>query len=337
MRKIGKDEIQHYNAEQIAGMVLTILQEINQRKLNVSYYPGSTESILSFELAPIWLGKNVVNGCLVHDWGVSSYGGDSAPLKLQTLFNDAIGILKGEGLIRQDPTQRSSVFIQLTDKGRQMAISDNFELDLERDPRDLISYYSGSVFLIETVKDGDVSCGTCFLIEDGYIITCRHNIDGRKFTVYFDDDTKIEDSLFDVQFHPERDIAVLTFKSKKLEAIVQDTRPFSIDESELIRGDQVITMGFPLVSQRKSQLLVDVGTFQSYTTAYLDDAKYLTFSNKIDGGCSGGPVISLRGKVVGIITESTEQSADSIGEKGVARGTSIYGHGTPISHVNDIL
>lgn len=103
-----------------------------------------------------------------------------------------------------------------------MNISNNFELNIEREPRDIISKYSNSVLLMETLKDGDVSCGTCFLIERDYLITCRHNIEGRKFSVFFDEDTKIDDSFFNVEFHPKRDIAILSFKAERLVAISKD-------------------------------------------------------------------------------------------------------------------
>lgn len=47
MRMICKDEIQQYSAEQIAGLVLTILKEVDQKELKVSHYPGSIQSILT--------------------------------------------------------------------------------------------------------------------------------------------------------------------------------------------------------------------------------------------------------------------------------------------------
>jgi S1-C subfamily serine protease len=92
-------------------------------------------------------------------------------------------------------------------------------------------------------------------------------------------------------------------------------------------------MGYPKVAQRLSGLLTSTGSFQSLTTGYAND-NFVTFSNRIDGGYSGGPVLSMYGQVVAVITESTEQANGSDGQGG-AMG--IHFHGTPIEEVKTIL
>lgn len=335
MKPIAKEEIMNYNAEQIAGIALKILQEIDRREKTVTYNEGSIKSILSFEFAPRWLGKEIRNGCLVFpNGGVTVYGGDQAPERLETLYVEGIEILRTEQLIKQDPMQRSSEYITITDKGRKMKINNAFELNINRKPEDIIDRYKKSVFQIETVKNNEISSGTCFLMEDGCLITCKHNVEGRKFTVLFDGTHHLVDSLFNVQLHLKCDLAKLTFKSERTRSIFNDIVPLQIEEGELSLGEQLVTIGFPLISQRNPQLLPDVGIYQNYTESYRDGSKYLTFTNKVDGGCSGGPLISLRGKVVGVITEVTEQTSSTEGKR--SEGSSIFRHAAPVRLIRDI-
>jgi hypothetical protein len=96
---ISQEEIRKFDAEQIAGIILTLLQEFESRRINPSHYGGSLGSINHFELAPKWLGKNVKNGVLIGNGYATSYGGDRPSADLQDLFHDAVEILRKEGCI----------------------------------------------------------------------------------------------------------------------------------------------------------------------------------------------------------------------------------------------
>lgn len=327
---ISQEEIKSYSSEQIAGIILTLLKKFETGELNPSYYHGCLGSILSFEINPKWLGKNVKNGIFIDTGYTTVYGGDPISENLRELYNDAVSILRNEGLIRQDPTQSSSNFVKLTPKGRDMSVSSNFQLHIKRTRQFIIGNCRDSVLLMETYLGDEISCGTCFLIDDGVLITCRHNIEGRNFTIIFDENTRLDNTNFDVSLHENRDLAVIRFQSKLFMSLIKGKKPLKIgSSSELVLGDDLITIGFPKVAQRHTELLVSDGTFQNFTKDYYDD-KYVTFTNPIHGGYSGGPVLSLYGEVVAVITESTEEVTGT-DEQATIRG--IHFHGTPIEEI----
>jgi S1-C subfamily serine protease len=327
LRDIIKEEIQQFDAEQISGLLLTILQEIDRKQLRTSYYEGSLESILSFEISPIWLGKNVKNGVLIGSGHVQVYGGDRAPEKLKELFDDAVDLLREQKLIRQDTSQHSSNFIKLTDNGKRMKIKDNFQLSIQRKPQAIVDKYEESVFLMETSLDGDISCGTCFLINNGLMVTCKHNIEGHNFKIFFDQTTFLDNTNFDVTMHETRDLAVIKFKSTMFRNMLKSKTPLEIGlSSELQSGDSLIAMGYPKVAHRHTRMHVSDGFYSNHTEDYYG-MNYVTFTNTVDGGFSGGPVISSLGQVVGVVTESTEQAKGTNG--GVTAG-GVHFHGTPI-------
>jgi len=334
LRNIIKEEIQQFDSEQIAGVILNILQEIDCKKRKPSYYEGSLGDILSFEISPIWLGKNVKDG-LIHSSGVIQiYGGDRAPEKLLELFDDAVALLRHHKLIRQDTSQQSSNFIILTENGKSMKIKDDFQLTIPRQPQELINRYKESVFLMETSLGGDISCGTCFLIQNGLMVTCKHNIEGREFKIFFDSVTSLDNKHFDVTMHKTRDLALIKFKSTMFKNMLKSKTPLEIGlSSELILGESLIAMGYPKVAQRQTQMLVSNGSYSNHTKDYYG-LDYVTFTNQVDGGYSGGPVISTLGQVVSVVTESTEQSKGTIG--GVTAG-GVHFHGTPIEEAKVLI
>jgi|GEM_PF-5613906 len=327
MPKLNLWQIKNYNAEQIAGILLSFLQDFERKLSNPSYYGASLRDILGFEIAPVWLGKRVENGLLIGDGYVSTYGGDRPTPQLESLFTDAEKLLWKHELIRQDPTQSSSNFVLLTDAGLSMQVREDFSLRIQRRAQDITSMYRDSVFLMETRAGGDFACGTCFLLPTGDLLTCKHNVEDKEFTIHFSSDTQLDKGQFEVVEHKDRDLAVLRFRSKMFKDMLKDRKPLELGfGGHLQQSDELITMGYPKVALRMPELLVTTGVFQGFTTGYYKD-QYVTFSNKIDGGYSGGPVISLYGQVVAVITESTEQASDS-GGQGQASGT--HYHGTPI-------
>lgn len=73
-------------------------------------------------------------------------------------------------------------------------------------------------------------------------------------------------------------------------------------------------------------MLVSNGTYSNHTKDYYG-YECVTFTNSVDGGYSGGPIISMLGQVVAVVTESTEQARGTTG--GVTAG-GVHFHGTPI-------
>ncbi len=81
--------------EQIAAQILVILKENGQGRPHVDYFPGSLESILQFEFAPVERGLDVRGGVLRQLGGaVSSYGGDRGSDLLRRRYYEAVDWLR---------------------------------------------------------------------------------------------------------------------------------------------------------------------------------------------------------------------------------------------------
>jgi serine protease Do len=146
----------------------------------------------------------------------------------------------------------------------------------------------------------EVQGGTGFIIsEDGYVVTNNHVIDGAdKIEVRLNNKEKVTAKL--VGKDPATDLALLKIDVK------ERLTPLALGDSERLRvGDWVMAIGDPLnfdktvtvgvVSAKdRSGLTADPGT-RSFENFIQTDAA-------INFGNSGGPLINVRGEVIGINT-----------------------------------
>jgi 2-alkenal reductase len=130
--------------------------------------------------------------------------------------------------------------------------------------------------------------------EDGYIITNHHVIEGQQsLAVIFADGSRKEATL--VGADPLMDIAVI-----KVEGPVPGVLPLG-DSSLLQPGETVIAIGSPLGDFRNT---VTVGVVSAVNRNVGGDAPegLIQTDAAINSGNSGGPLINLRGEVIGINT-----------------------------------
>ena len=93
------------------------------------------------------------------------------------------------------------------------------------------------------------------------------------------------------------DLAMLQFRGQKNYAIAAPDRT-----NRLQIGDPVISAGFPLeaTSVKSQGFLVTVGKVSLLPNQAFDGGYQIGYTNLIQQGMSGGPVLNLRGEVVGI-------------------------------------
>lgn len=335
MRDVSMSEIREFSTEQMASLILCYLQRNFNGSFNPLYSKGSLSAILAFEIAPIWLGKNVNNGCLIQGSAVIAYAGDIAPKELNDFFYRAVVLLKQQDFIVQDETQTNSDFIKLTDQGKQARINDSsMTLIIERDTNIIHKWYKDSVFLIEIKKGEDTHQGTAFLTKNEKLLTCKHVLsDATSWKILIDESTEFDADYFDV-LHTEKDVSILNFKSSTLNSILKEKKPIipSIERPQV--GDRIITLGYPRIPQRRPTLCTDEGMLQANTADYRGSTEYLTFNNRIDGGCSGGAAIDRQGMLVGVITELTSSERESTDSP---QAINSFGHAIPIKYFNSLL
>lgn len=158
------------------------------------------------------------------------------------------------------------------------------------------------------------SAGTGMIVTaDGYILTCKHVVDGaRSISVILDDGTTFENVEL-VGSDPLNDVAFLKIKDGK------DLPTVKLGDSKtIIPGQQVIAIGNALGQFQNTITQGIISGVGRSIVAYgenLADAESLTdiiqTDAAINSGNSGGPLVNAAGEVIGINT-ATSSDADGI-------------------------
>jgi serine protease DegQ len=151
-----------------------------------------------------------------------------------------------------------------------------------------------------TPGSGDRSTGTGVVIVDkGLILTNLHVVAGaRRLKVTFADGLESPASLVNVQ--PENDLAVI-----KADKIPDDLVPATLrSTADLAPGDDVAAVGFPFGIGPSVTAGVVSGLRREFRSP--EGKRMLTnliqFDAAANPGNSGGPLVTMEGEVVGIVT-----------------------------------
>jgi len=180
---------------------------------------------------------------------------------------------------------------------------------------DFFRFFFGPGYQSQPKKQKQVSWGSGFIISpDGYIITNNHVIDkAKKIVITLKDGRKFDAEVIGTD--PEIDIALLKIKAKNLKYV-------PLGDSDKVKvGEWVIAIGNPLM-------------YDHTVTAGIISAKgrklgsglesFLQTDAAINFGNSGGPLVNMKGEVIGVNTAIS------------AQGQNI-GFAVPINMVKEII
>lgn len=137
------------------------------------------------------------------------------------------------------------------------------------------------------------------IVAEGLILTNHHVVDGMdRLTVTFFDGTDSEARV--VRTMPDKDLAVL-----RVQKVPDDAEPATLGASGDLRpGDEVVAVGFPFGIGPSVSAGVVSGLDRVFRSP--DGRPPLTgliqFDAAANPGNSGGPLITMNGEVVGIVT-----------------------------------
>ena len=137
------------------------------------------------------------------------------------------------------------------------------------------------------------------IVDTGIILTNLHVVHGAKrIQVVFHDGLESDAVVIGVQ--PEHDLAVLQAKT-----IPDDLYAATLRSTQGLRpGEQVVAVGFPFGIGPSASSGVISGLGREYQT--VDGKRVLTnliqFDAAVNPGNSGGPLVTLEGEVIGIVT-----------------------------------
>lgn len=147
------------------------------------------------------------------------------------------------------------------------------------------------------------------IVDNGTILTNLHVVSGAKrIQVVFADGTESEAVLINVQ--PENDLAVLRART-----LPDDLRPATLrSTSDLAPGDPVVAVGFPFGIGPSVSAGVVSGLKREFRSP--EGRQILTnliqFDAAANPGNSGGPLVTMDGAVVGIVTAILNPSSERV-------------------------
>ncbi len=140
-----------------------------------------------------------------------------------------------------------------------------------------------------------------FISEDGYLITNAHVVD-QAHSIWIQIPS-LGKEILDVELvsvSPERDLALLKVTPATYEKIVRvlGAIPFLKlgDSNTVYRSDEVMALGYPMGQDAVKSTTGVVSGRQQMAR----DQQYIQISAPINPGSSGGPLVNIRGEVVGV-------------------------------------
>jgi S1-C subfamily serine protease len=137
------------------------------------------------------------------------------------------------------------------------------------------------------------------IVDDGTVLTNLHVVYGAKrLAVTFHDGSESEAEI--VSVHPENDLAVI--KAKR----IPDDLPAATlgSASRLNPGDEVVAVGFPFGMGPSVSYGVVSGLNREFRSPEGERVltRLIQFDAMANPGSSGGPLVTMQGDVVGIVT-----------------------------------
>jgi S1-C subfamily serine protease len=142
--------------------------------------------------------------------------------------------------------------------------------------------------------------GTGFFAAPGYVVSAFHVVEGaRKVSVVLRSGEVARAEVIGVD--QANDIALLKVKRR--------VNPLPmIPSNEVAVGDQVFTIGYPLIDIEGQEQKATFGRVNALSGTQ-DDVRFMQIDVPIQPGNSGGPLIDSRGRVVGIVERTLDPAA----------------------------
>ncbi|MBQ11878.1 MAG: hypothetical protein CMJ45_10045, partial [Planctomyces sp.] len=178
--------------------------------------------------------------------------------------------------------------------------------------KDVVSSARRAVVQIVT----DRGSGSGFIIDaDGIILTNNHVIqDAQEITVFLDDGTEFAGTVLGRDMI--RDLAKIKIAASELPVLAFG------DLSEVSQGQQVVVLGFPLGN---TEISVTSGFVSNILFDPGRNVRFIQTDSAVNPGNSGGPLLDLRGRVIGVVSEKEKRvDVEGIGRAISANTVKVY-------------
>jgi serine protease Do len=160
-------------------------------------------------------------------------------------------------------------------------------------PSDIIQYQSSAEKIEPEQKFKHFTSGTGFFVSNNYIITNEHVVQGCKnITIR----GAVQPGSARIQAIDKQNDLALLKTSANPERIAQ----LRGDEIPVNAGEEVIVMGYPLERGIRGDYLIKKAVITDPEDVY-EGIKRVQFTDSVEKGNSGGPLLDDNGNVVGVV------------------------------------
>jgi hypothetical protein len=156
-------------------------------------------------------------------------------------------------------------------------------------------------------QPGRVAAGTAWPVRGGYVVTSLHIVAGKHTLLLTDSHGRTSPATL-VASDEANDVALLAVVDPQL---LPPPLPLAGEYARL--GATVFTIGFPRVDVMGNAPKVSLGIVSGVSGMYDDPASY-QISLPIQPGNSGGPLLNMRGEVVGLVSAMLGRIVSASGE-----------------------
>lgn len=169
----------------------------------------------------------------------------------------------------------------------------------------VVSITNEAVAVIDGVETKYGSAGTGFIIsEDGYIVSNYHVIEDAESLSVTTGTGKIYEAQV-VGFDAENDFSLLKIDATDLPFVTLG----SSDSTKI--GEQVVAIGYPLNNDSPTLTVGYISAKDRVITTQGKTINMLQTDAAINSGNSGGPLLNMRGEVVGITTAKSSGTTET--------------------------
>ncbi len=256
-------------------------------------------------------------------------------------------------LLEEEPENKESAYHLLTKaakNGHQMSKNLLEELTGEEykpsgNVSELVEDVMKYVVRIHAKYENDIcSCASGFIVTGGYVITNAHVLANDPVAITASFDPEIDDRSYTLKLlavSQKYDIAVLNFtglKAEKMEREEQDGtyHPLSFRTENIRRGEQVYTVGNPL----GYGLSTSFGVISNPGCTALPEGRWekiIQTDISSNQGNSGGPLLDMENRVIGMLTFSPGVAVKGEAEHDMYVGASGMSMCVPAEYIDYIL
>jgi serine protease Do len=163
----------------------------------------------------------------------------------------------------------------------------------DRAVMDVVSMLEPSVVRITT----DIAGGSGVIITNtGWVLTNAHVLEDASWIEITLMNGQIYEGSTEVYWHEELDIAIVKIIS------TSTNFPAAVlgSSEDTVVGEEVLAIGFPLGTNLEGQATFTTGIVSAFRI--LDGDEYIQTDAAVNPGNSGGPLVNLKGEVIGINT-----------------------------------